>query len=48
MEVSGKLYTSADVLPEKEPTYPLDSRPGGPQSRSGCSEEETNHALPGK
>jgi hypothetical protein len=34
--------------PEKSPWYPLDTRLGGPQSRSGHGGEENNyHPLPG-
>jgi hypothetical protein len=35
-EVSRQRHTQAALYPrEKEPRYPLDSRLGGPQSRSG-------------
>jgi len=42
MEVSGHLHAPA-ILPQgKSPWYPLDKRLGGPQSWSGCSDEEKN------
>jgi hypothetical protein len=42
MEVSGQLNASAALLPGKMPLwYPLDTRLGGPQIRSGlCGEEK--------
>jgi hypothetical protein len=38
-EVEVKLYTHG-----KGPWYPLDRRPGEPQSQSGCYEEDENLA----
>jgi hypothetical protein len=37
MEVIGLLHAQG-----KSPWYPLNSRLGGPQSRSGCGGEEKN------
>jgi hypothetical protein len=34
MEVSGQLHAMAALTPGKEHRYPMDSGPGGPQSRS--------------
>jgi hypothetical protein len=42
MEVSGQLHAPADLPPGKEPWYPLYTRLGGPQSRSGRGDEEKN------
>jgi hypothetical protein len=42
MEVSGQLHAPAALLPENEPLVPLDRRLGGPQSRTGRSDEEIN------
>jgi hypothetical protein len=44
MEVSGQFHAPSSLPPGKEP---LDSRLGGPHSRSGRYEEEKNLALPG-
>jgi hypothetical protein len=40
MEVSDQLHDLAALPPEKDPGYPLDTRLGGPQSRSGPGGEE--------
>jgi hypothetical protein len=46
--VSGQFHTPAALPPEKEPLVPIDRRLGGPQSQSGCSNEEKNAwTLPG-
>jgi hypothetical protein len=42
MEVSGQLDVPAALPQGKSPWYPLDSRLGGPQSRSGRGGEEKN------
>jgi hypothetical protein len=42
MEVSGQLHAPAASPPRKSPWYPLDRRPGGPQSRSGRSDKGKN------
>jgi hypothetical protein len=42
MELSGKLHAPAALPPGKDPRYPLDRRPGGPQSRSGRGGKEKN------
>jgi hypothetical protein len=49
MEVSSHLHTPAALLSGKKSSwYPLDSRPGGPQNRSGRSGVEKNsQPLPG-
>jgi hypothetical protein len=41
-EVSGQLYAPAALTLETEPRYPLNSRLGGPQRRSGHYGEEEN------
>jgi hypothetical protein len=47
MEVSNQLHFLAALPSEKEPRYPLDTRLGGTQSRSGRGGEEKNsHSLP--
>jgi hypothetical protein len=46
MEVSDQLHNPAALPPEKEPSYPVDRRLGGPLSRSGRSGEEKNSQLP--
>jgi hypothetical protein len=40
MEVSGQFYVPDDLLPGKEPPYPLDRRLSGSQSRSERRGEE--------
>jgi len=45
MEVNGQLHFPAALPTEKEPQYPLYSRLGGPQSRSGRGGEE-KHSQP--
>jgi hypothetical protein len=40
MDVSGQLHAPAELLPEKEPCYPVDRRLDGPQSQSGRGGEE--------
>jgi hypothetical protein len=48
MEQSGQLHAPAALPQRKSPCYPLDSRLGGPQSRSGRGGEEKNsQPLPG-
>jgi hypothetical protein len=48
MEVSGQLHAPAALPQGKSPYYPLERRLGGPQSRSGLSDEEKNsHPSPG-
>jgi hypothetical protein len=42
MKVSGELHAPGALPPEKE--APVDSRLGGPQSRSGRYGEEKSHA----
>jgi hypothetical protein len=42
MEMSGQLQAPAALPHEKGPWYPLDSRVGGHQSRSGRGGEEKN------
>jgi hypothetical protein len=42
MEVSGQIHAPAALPPGKEPWYPLDRRPGEPQSRSGRGGEESS------
>jgi hypothetical protein len=42
MEMSGQLHASVALSQRKSPQYPLDRRLGGPQSRSGHSEEKKN------
>jgi hypothetical protein len=42
MEMSGKPHTLAALPWEKSPQYPLNNRPGGPQSQSGCFGKEKN------
>jgi hypothetical protein len=46
MEVSGQLHALAALPQGKSPRYPLDTRLGGPQSRSGSGGEETNSQPP--
>jgi len=41
MEVSGQLYPQGN-----SPPYALDSRLGGPQTRSGFGGEEKNSQVP--
>jgi hypothetical protein len=43
--VSGQLHASA-ALPEVKELLVLDRRLGGPQSRSGRGDEETNSQPP--
>jgi hypothetical protein len=45
MEVSGQLHVSVALSPGKETEYPLDTRLGGPQSRSGRGEEKKSMPL---
>jgi hypothetical protein len=46
MEVSGQIYAPGRFTPKERATrYPLDSRLGGPQSRSGQGGEEKNSQL---
>jgi hypothetical protein len=47
MEVSGQLHAPAAFPRGKSspPPYPLDSRLGGPQSRSGLCEEQKNLCM---
>jgi hypothetical protein len=46
MEVSSQLHAPATLSPGyKAPSYPLNRRLGGPQSRYGRSGEETNLLL---
>jgi hypothetical protein len=41
-------FTSRPLYPQGEsPWFPLDGRLGGPQSRSGRSEEKNSQPLPG-
>jgi hypothetical protein len=40
MEVSGQFNARVALLPEKEPSVPLDRKLSGPQSRSGRGDEE--------
>jgi hypothetical protein len=48
MEVSGQLHAPAALAQGKNPGYPLNTRLGGPQSRSGRGDEEKNsQPLPG-
>jgi hypothetical protein len=48
MEVSGQLYAPAALPQRNSAWYPLDSRLGGPQSRSGRGGEEKHcQPLPG-
>jgi hypothetical protein len=42
MEVSGQLHAPAALPQRKSPSYSLDRRLGGPQSRSGHGGEEKN------
>jgi hypothetical protein len=46
MEVSGQLHVPSALPTGKSPSYPLDRRLGGPQSRSGCGSEEKNSQPP--
>jgi hypothetical protein len=46
MEVSGQLHAPAALPQEKSPWYPLDSRLGGLQSRSGRGGEEKDPQPP--
>jgi hypothetical protein len=46
MEVSGQLRAPAALPQEKIPSYPLDRRLGGPQSRYGRGGEEKNSQPP--
>jgi len=39
-EVNGQFHASAALPPRKSLWYPLDGRPGGPQSWSGRGGEE--------
>jgi hypothetical protein len=48
MEVSGQFHAPAALPQEKSSWYSLNTRLGGPQSRSGHgSEEKNSHPLPG-
>jgi hypothetical protein len=48
MVVSGQIHSPAALPPGKSPSYPLDRRLGGPQSRSERDGEEKNsQPLPG-
>jgi hypothetical protein len=48
MEVNGQLHDPAALPQGKSPSYPLDKRLGGPQSRSGHGGEEKNsHPIKG-
>jgi hypothetical protein len=46
MEVSGQFNAPAVYPQGKSPSYPLDRRLGGNQSRSGSGGEEKNSQLP--
>jgi hypothetical protein len=46
MEVSGQFQTPAALPPGKEPQYPLDRGPSGPQSRSGPGDKEKRIPSP--
>jgi hypothetical protein len=46
MEVSDQLHAPAALPQGKSPSYPLDRRLGGPQSRSGRGGEEKNSQPP--
>jgi hypothetical protein len=46
MEVSGQLHPTAALPPGKEPSYLLDRRLGGLQSRSGRGGDEKNSQSP--
>jgi hypothetical protein len=46
MEVSGQLHAPAALPPGKKPVVPIESRLGGPQSRSGRGGEEKNSQPP--
>jgi hypothetical protein len=46
MEVSGQLHDLVALPPGKGPWYPLGSRLGGPQSRTGRVGEEKNSQPP--
>jgi hypothetical protein len=45
MDVSGQLHVPAALPPAKDPCYPLNTRLGGPQSRSGHGDEEKIPSL---
>jgi hypothetical protein len=42
MEMSGRIHAPAALPEGKSLWYPLDRRPGGPQSQSGRGGEEIN------
>jgi hypothetical protein len=47
MEVNGNFHDPAALFRGKSPQYPLDSRLGGLQNRSGCDKEDKNmRSLP--
>jgi hypothetical protein len=46
MEVSGQLHAPAALSQGKGPCYSLDTRLGGPQSRSGRGGEEKDSQPP--
>jgi hypothetical protein len=46
MEASGQLQAPPVLTPGKEPPYPLDSRLGGLQGRSGPGGEELKIPAP--
>jgi len=47
MEQDSLHHGPTALLRGKEPWYPLDMWPGGPQSRSGCGgEEKSSHTVP--
>jgi hypothetical protein len=45
MEVNGQLHSQAALPQGKSTWYPLDRRPGGPQSRPERGGEEKNSQL---
>jgi hypothetical protein len=42
MQASSQLHAPATLPPKQRPQYPLNRTLGGPQSRSGCSGEDTS------
>jgi len=40
MVMSGQFHAVVTLPQRKSPLYPVDRRPGGPQSQSGCGGEE--------